>query len=165
MKILIPTDGSEFSQAAIDSVVARFLPDGTEIQVLSVLEPLVMIDPALLRYESAMGDELKALQLQHTNEALKTLKKKHPNCSVSVVLCDGCVVDEITRAANQWNPDVIVMGSHGRRGFQKFLLGSVTEKVIAHCPCTVEVVKLPRHDATSVGTATKVEAQESGAAV
>ena len=50
----------------------------------------------------------------------------------------------ILDAAAEWHPDVIVMGSHGKRGIDRFLLGSVSEGVVRHAPCSVNVVRAPQ---------------------
>lgn len=59
--------------------------------------------------------------------------------------------------AQSWKPDLIVMGSHGRKGFEKFLLGSVAEAVLASSNCSVEIVKIPDKGKTAA-TAGKTEA-------
>lgn len=144
MKILIPIDGSDCSKAAVEAVASFAWEDNTEIRVYSVLEPISsMIDPSLVLYESKIIDELKEIQLDCSNEARARLQQNLPNCNVSASFGTGRVKDEIIEMAREWKPDLIVMGSHGRRGFEKFLLGSVAEAVVAHSPCSVEIVKLP----------------------
>ena len=58
---------------------------------------------------------------------------------------EGYIKDSILEIAKHWPADLIVVGSHGRRGFTKFLLGSVSEAIVAHAPCSVEIVKLREH--------------------
>jgi nucleotide-binding universal stress UspA family protein len=56
------------------------------------------------------------------------------------------VPEGIVQKASEWGADLIVVGSHGRKGIKKFMLGSVAEKVVASSPCSVEVVKdKPNH--------------------
>jgi nucleotide-binding universal stress UspA family protein len=144
MKILVPTDGSEYSEAALQALCNRSWPEGTEITIFSVLEPLVsMIDPALIQYESRIVDELHELQTQYTKDAKSKLQKELPTCSIKVILANGNVKDEILKFAIASKADLIVMGSHGRSGFEKLLLGSVAQYVVSRSPCAVEVVKLP----------------------
>jgi nucleotide-binding universal stress UspA family protein len=50
----------------------------------------------------------------------------------------------ILKEAADWGADLIVLGSHGRRGFSRFLLGSVSEAVASHAPCSVEVIRQAR---------------------
>jgi len=51
---------------------------------------------------------------------------------------------EIVEEAKSWGADLIVVGSHGRTGMQRLLLGSVAEQVVRHAPCSVEVVRQPK---------------------
>ncbi len=56
-------------------------------------------------------------------------------------LYEGDARELILRCADDWQPDVIVVGSHGRRGLERFLLGSVAEGVVRHAPCSVDGVR------------------------
>src|SRR5690242_4960284 len=58
-------------------------------------------------------------------------------------LRDGDARRAILDAAAEWRPDLVVMGSHGRSGLQRFLLGSVSDSVVRHAPRSVEVVRMP----------------------
>jgi nucleotide-binding universal stress UspA family protein len=49
----------------------------------------------------------------------------------------------IVDAAREWHADLVVMGSHGRRGLDRLVLGSVAESVVRHSPCSVEIVRMP----------------------
>ena len=51
---------------------------------------------------------------------------------------------KIIDAAEQWHADLIVLGSHGRTGLERFLMGSVSDAVARHAPCSVEVVRIPK---------------------
>lgn len=106
MRVLIPTDGSEFSEAAVNSVAKREWSDGTEIKVLCVLEPLsCLIDPALIMYESKMLEEVEALQIECSRTAKQKLENQLPNCTVTECLTTGNVRDEIIKMAQSWKPD------------------------------------------------------------
>jgi universal stress protein A len=54
---------------------------------------------------------------------------------------------EILRAAEEWNADLIILGSHGRTGVSRWLLGSVAEHVVRHAFCSVEVARSPKRSA------------------
>lgn len=143
MKILIPIDGSDCSKAAVKSVAKRAWEDGTEVRVYSVLEPLEsLVDPGLVLCESKIVDELKEIQLDCTREARVLLEGNLPNCQVTVFFGTGNVKQQVLGMVEKWRPDLIVMGSHGRRGFERFLVGSVCEAVAEHCSCPIEIVKL-----------------------
>jgi nucleotide-binding universal stress UspA family protein len=51
----------------------------------------------------------------------------------------------ILDTAAKWHADLIVIGSHGRKGLDRFLLGSVSEAVARHAPCSVQIVRVPKH--------------------
>jgi nucleotide-binding universal stress UspA family protein len=56
----------------------------------------------------------------------------------------GDIREKIIDAADQWHADLIVVGSHGQRGIQRFLLGSVAESVSRHARCSVQIVRAPQ---------------------
>jgi nucleotide-binding universal stress UspA family protein len=63
--------------------------------------------------------------------------------SVSSDLREGNPKEEIIEYARSWKADLVVVGSHGRRGPKRLLLGSVSEAVATHAPCSVEVIRVP----------------------
>ncbi len=69
------------------------------------------------------------------------LEKSVDQGQVKGLVIKGSVVDSILSVAKEWDADLIVLGSHGRKGFDRFLLGSVAEKVANYAPCSVEIVR------------------------
>lgn len=147
-KILLPTDGSSFSQAAARSVAERKWPDGTSFRVLSVVEFIVpplqsLFEPPFV--ESRQIETLREEAMRHAQDAVAasvtTLSRHHSDVSESIsVLLDG-PREIILNEAEQWGADLIVLGSHGRRGSERFFLGSVSEGVATRARCSVEVVR------------------------
>jgi nucleotide-binding universal stress UspA family protein len=72
------------------------------------------------------------------------LKLRNKNWKVSNHVRGGFAAEEIINEAKEWEADLIIVGTHGRKGVSRFLLGSVAESVAAHAPCSVTVVKHPR---------------------
>jgi len=143
MKILIAIDDSKFSEAAVLSVVARPGPPGTEIKVLHVLEP-----PSILmgRQMTAHDPEFESVwqALQEQAEALVakvTAQLQGAGLNVTPALAEGDPKSRIIDVAGEWHADLIVLGSHGRRGLGRFLMGSVSEAVVHHAHCSVEIVR------------------------
>jgi nucleotide-binding universal stress UspA family protein len=143
MRILLATDGSESSVRAAWSVAARPWPTATEIRILSVVELVVpMFQPP---YPSSSMEKLRSAAMQRSQEAIgaaeQTLIDAGFTASGTVsVLLDSpktIILDE----ASRWAADVIVVGSHGRNGLNRFLLGSVSEAVATHADCSVEVIR------------------------
>jgi nucleotide-binding universal stress UspA family protein len=147
-KILLATDGSEFSDRAARSIAERPWPAGTEIEVLSVVElalgsaqaliepPYVDNEQLALRREEAMKRAQDAVA-----SAVEILSKAFPKVEESIsVLLDGPKA-VIINEADRWGADLIVVGSHGHHGIERFLLGSVSEGVALHAKCSVEVIR------------------------
>ncbi len=80
-------------------------------------------------------------------EKIALLKEALPNHTVTGETLLGPVAKLILEEAINWNADLIVVGSHGRTGVGRFLLGSVADKVASHAPCSVEIVKQKLHAA------------------
>jgi nucleotide-binding universal stress UspA family protein len=145
MKILIAIDGSDFSQQALKSVIARPWPPDTQVKVLHVVEP-----PSLLMgremggYDPEFETVWKALRGQARHLVEKAAEKlREAKFNVSTELVEGDPKSQIIDIAHDWRADLIVLGSHGRTGLSRFLLGSVSQGVVRHAHCSVEVVRAP----------------------
>jgi len=151
MKILIGTDGSEFSMVALRSVAERPWPAGSEVRVISVPEFLPLKEFSYLNAREVddlgrASEEEAAICAAKGVEVLSgpTLKV----CSNVPIVRDRTfqvILDE----AEKWEADVIVLGSHGRSGFDRMFMGSVSESVALHAKCSVEVIRR-RHDCAAV---------------
>ena len=147
MRILLAVDGSEFSQAATQAIVSQMRPEGTEVLVLQVVEPPRLLIPPLMATGFAPEqDEILKEEFRHAQEWVSQASQALGSAGFSV---NTRVVEAETRTgildiAADWRADLIVLGSHGRRGFQRFLLGSVAEFVARHADCSVEIVRVPR---------------------
>jgi nucleotide-binding universal stress UspA family protein len=147
-KILLATDGSAFSERAARSIAERPWPAGTEIEVLSVVELHLGTTQALFEPPFADNDQLelqRAQSMKRAEEAVASaveiLSKAFPKVEESVsVLLDG-PKSVIINEADRWGADLIVVGSHGHRGIERFLMGSVSEGVALHAHCSVEVIR------------------------
>jgi nucleotide-binding universal stress UspA family protein len=145
MRVLLAIDDSKFSQAATQALIERSVPKDTEVRVLYVLTPIKRL---MGEMETQIGDAsaLEHAQLMQAKtlveEAAQRLRAARLN--VTTVVEEGDPKTRIIDYAAQWHADLIVLGSHGRRGIDRFLLGSVSEAVARHAPCSVEIVRFPR---------------------
>jgi nucleotide-binding universal stress UspA family protein len=150
MKILIATDGSACSLAAANSLVRRPWPTGTAFKVLSVEElvkmpipleasPLSSIYPASLLEELITAARTRAVD--GVAAVQKVLTEAVPAASVDSLVPTGDPCGVILDTAEAWSADLVVLGSHGLRGFDRLLMGSVSESVAVHAHCSVEVVR------------------------
>ena len=141
--LLVPTDFSDVSSAALD--YARMLRDrlGCSLHVLHVLEdPLSIVGLAdgyglppdfIQQVERDARDRLQNL--------LATIEGPGPH--VTLLIREGSPFVEIVRYAREEHIDLIVMGTHGRGPIAHMLLGSVAEQVLRKAPCPVLVVRKP----------------------
>ena len=146
MKILLATDGSEFSQLAARSIAERPWPAGTAIRVVSVAELSVPLLEMPYFVPQTM-EKLRGEAMQRAEEAEmageEILAKVGLEESGTVAVPTGTPKEVILQNADEWGADLIVCGSHGRRGVNRFLLGSVSEAVARHATCSVEVIRQP----------------------
>jgi len=147
-KILLATDGSEFSERAARSIAERPWSAGTEIEVLSVVELHLGTAQALFEppfVDNAQLELQRAESMQRAQNAVarsvEILSKTFSKVSESIsVLLDGPQT-VIIAEAEKTGADLIVVGSHGHQGIERFLLGSVSEGVALHAHCSVEVIR------------------------
>jgi nucleotide-binding universal stress UspA family protein len=139
MRILLAIDDSKFSEAATQAVIAQYRPQGTQVKVLNVVDlaiPIPTSDAGWFRQESLRrGQELVLRAGQRLNGA---------GYAVQTAVEEGDPKSKIIDQATEWNAELIVVGSHGRKGMDRFLMGSVAESVSRHAPCSVEIVRTPR---------------------
>jgi len=147
MKIIIGIDDSPYSQAAVKWVREIRWPADTRILVYSSsgFPSYVLVEPAGAGvYERLEQDQLTAHD-QLAAQAEQELRDAGLTASRRVERGDPR--EGIVHAAETERADLIVVGSHGRTGLSKLVMGSVASHVVTHAPCTVVVVKLPRAQA------------------
>ena len=147
MNILLAIDGSPYSKAALTAVLERPWPAGSHFKAITVVEPF---HPEYAGWQTnyvPLAVEAQKEQLDSARKLIedsaKALSAKFGDQFVSGDVIEGYIKDRILDQAKHWPADLIVCGSHGRRGFTKFLLGSVSEALVAHAPCSIEIVKIP----------------------
>jgi nucleotide-binding universal stress UspA family protein len=147
MKVLVPTEGSEFSNAAIEKCCKMFdESENTEIEILSVVEMVERpTDP--FGAPSEYIHDLNAAALKKAtdvvDQAAEEIRKDYPELGTQLTtkVVKGSPNQEIVEEAENWGADLIVMGSHGYGFWRRSLLGSVSESVVHLAPCSVLVVR------------------------
>ena len=125
-KILYPTDFSSYSNQAYFHALGLAETYGASLTVVYVHAPGTGGDRAYWKGQ------------------LEQVRPANPKIAVTHVLLDGDPAGEISRYAADAGIDVIVIGTHGRTGVDRLVLGSVAERVMREAPCSVLVVKLPK---------------------
>lgn len=147
-RILLATDGSEYSEHAARSIAARPWPSGAQVRVLSIVEILLpamraMLEPPFLDDEYL--ETAREAAMKRSQDAIAQAREILAPTGLDVSESVSVLVDPprttIPNEAAEWGADLIVLGSHGRSGVDRFLLGSVSEAVAIGAPCSVEVVR------------------------
>jgi len=128
--VLIPVDGSKCSQAALDHGVKLAKTVGANISLLHILEDPLTIAyslPETVSYQPELYSELKAAALAILEKAEKQVRAEGVDC-VSDLISDANPAHAILEASKE--ADLIIMGTHGRKGLDRFVFGSVTEGVL-----------------------------------
>jgi nucleotide-binding universal stress UspA family protein len=146
-RILCPTDGSKYSLAALHSVAHRPWPKDSEVKVISIPEPFMPLGQfPNIEFKEVEESNAAAVEdaKKYAVEAAEILCKAGLKAVVQTPLSRDADVQEIVKIAESWGAQLIVMGSHGRRGFDRMTMGSVSEGVALHAPCSVEVIRAPQ---------------------
>lgn len=154
MKILLATDGSDYSKEALDKTaeILRFA-EPSQIRVISIIEPLapVGVEPfgVSTNYYAEAEKEAEKNAEDVVNSAKELLEKKLEGKDVTVETdvffsrsTKGAIVDDATN----WGADLIVVGSHGYGFVKRMLIGSVSDAVVKYAPCSVLVVRKPSEE-------------------
>ena len=146
MKILLAVDGSPCSDTAVEEIASRPWPEQSIVKVLSAFELPAPPTPEAwalpLTYYEDMDVALRKQAHAVVERALETLKSRlDKNVVVVGAVAPGSPRVEILDEAEDWGADLIVVGSHGYRAWERFLMGSVSQSVVSHAKCSVEVVR------------------------
>jgi nucleotide-binding universal stress UspA family protein len=150
MSILVATDGSPDAQEAIEFLKRLGFPPSTVLTLLHIVRKKVHqtaqlvttdgIQPAIFRklaedlFEARGREGVKLLEA--TRKALN-----RPGLKIVENLAFGLEAEEILKATKRIRADLVVMGSRGLTGLRRFLLGSVSNKVTRHAPCSVVILR------------------------
>jgi nucleotide-binding universal stress UspA family protein len=135
-RILHPTDFSEPSGCAFGVACALARDYGAPLLVLHVCSPFVI-------YGSSVAVEVTPSHLEAYRAQLRQMDTHDPRLRIEHRLVEGDAGTEILRVAREIGCDLIVMGTHGRTGPGRLLMGSVAEEVVRKAPCPVLTVKTP----------------------
>lgn len=143
MKILIGVDDSPHSAAALEFVKRMTWPPNTEAVVVSAVRPAVVLYSEGFVPSTVPAAQLEAEEHQCHEDlvARAELQLRDRGFSTSARVVVGDPREAILDLARREHADLIVVGSHGRSGLTKLLLGSVASHIVTHAPCDVLVVR------------------------
>lgn len=157
MKILVAYDGSSCADAALDDLKRAGLPLEAEAQIISVAEvwlpppPPSIAEileragevkvPADFKRVYSRGSAAMKEALAHAERANDRLKAIFPGWKVSADASCGSPAWEVVFRADEWKPDLVIVGSHGRTALGRFVLGSVSQRVLTEAKCSVRIAR------------------------
>jgi nucleotide-binding universal stress UspA family protein len=152
-RILVATDGSPHAESALDAITRRSWPVGTQVRVVSIVQPLVPAAPVLVPSLEAntyltepafhVIEEADKRERERVHKVTESagLKLEHANLDASAVVLDGAPWKELIAEAERWHANTIFVGARGLGAMDRLLLGSVSGAVVTHAHCSVEVVR------------------------
>ena len=146
MKILLAVDGSPCSDRAVEEIARRPWPAQSEVKVLTAIELAIPPTPEAWaippnyfeELDRAASDQARSV-VERAVAKLKAAMGSEANVNGEAVPGPPRVV--ILDVAESWGADLIVVGSHGYGVWERFLLGSVSQSIVSHAKCSVEVVR------------------------
>src|SRR5512134_944231 len=137
MKVLIGIDSSSSSEALIEEVMARPWPGGTRFCVIHVLD----LATSPLRRTGGRSFEEEQFRASEVLVASASDKLASRGLEVLARVGKGHTASKILEYSSEWDADYVIVGSRGRSGVKRFLLGSVANAVLRHAACSVEIVR------------------------
>ena len=144
MKILVAIEDSKYADAITQTLLAQAKPGDTQVYVLHVVEPpSLLLGREMGGFEPDLDQAWQARQTQAEALVARTaqLLRSH-GFDVSTRVEQGEPKSQIIDTATKWGADLVIVGSHGRTGLERFLIGSVSDAVARHAPCSVEIVRI-----------------------
>lgn len=146
MRILLAVDGSPCSEAAVDEVASRPWPSPSELRIVSSYQIPLSPTPEAWAIQPGYYDEIEQAVRQQTQKVVDVTAAKLKNALGQALNITGQVLvgspqSAILEEVEHWKADLIVVGSHGYGTWHRLVLGSVSQAIVLHAKCSVEVVR------------------------
>ncbi len=136
-RILVATDGSEKNRAALDEGINIAHACGSVVYAVYVIDTGTF---SSMSGDIPLGDTYRVFQAE-AEQAFTRIKSLAGDMKVETLILEGHPAAEIVKFAKAKKIDLIVIGTQGKKGLERLLLGSVAEEIIRSAPCKVLVVK------------------------
>lgn len=140
-KIMVPLDGSEFAEAALDPALAIARAMGAKVVLFRVAQPIPR--EGKLAEMPDVYDDVVAATYREAEDYLRALQEKLASDRVSIEYrsAAGGIARQILDYAAEENIDLVVISSHGRTGVDRWIHGSVAQKVLSNCSCSTLLIR------------------------
>ena len=149
MKVILATDGTKYGKAATKMVAKLNLGEGDAVTVISVVDMAVPLVTDIYGGYLPDTSEIEKYAKENAATVIETSKEslasafEDKKVEISGEVQFGSPGSRIVETAEQIGADLIVVGSHGYKQWERILLGSVSSSVVHHAPCSVLVVRIP----------------------
>ena len=145
MKILLATDGTGYSAAALEMIEKFKLSGADEVKIVSVVDMSVPFTVDVYGSNLTASAEIEKAARENADKVLQTagqsISEKIGDVQITTEVLYGSPESRIVETAEAMNADLIIVGSHGYNRWERLLLGSVSDSVVHHAPCSVLVVR------------------------
>ncbi len=146
MKILLATDGSDTARLASDFLIGFPLPAGSQITLTTVIKAVLSVDKVerlsadrRLKFDSMQKTAEDDARILLENEAVRLAEA---GFATDIKVLVGHTAEQLVRLATELKSDIIALGSHGKSDPRRYLLGSVSDHVFKHSPCSILIIKV-----------------------
>jgi nucleotide-binding universal stress UspA family protein len=166
VNLLLAIDESSCSEAAVDAVIAQFRPSDVDVRVVHVIAWPQDLPTSFAFAEGPSAAQSVLHERRELHRRGRDLlaravdRLRRANFKATPKLVEGSPRHAIVAMAADWPADTIVIGSHGRTGIQRVLLGSVSSGVVRHATCSVHVVRESREKRAADGTKPSIAMSE-----
>ncbi len=144
MKVLLAIDEPSYADAIAEFVVTHKWEPDTEFKVMSVIEPL-KVGSMMAVLPGPILDEWMEKRQENAERVVEDFVRNIdgfiPKVQIQKLIVEGFATDEIMKEITINKPDMLVVGSHGRHGIDRIILGSVSLFLVSHAPCSVVVIR------------------------
>jgi nucleotide-binding universal stress UspA family protein len=140
LRLLLAYDGSPMAQAAVETIASLSLHVHTHILITTVMELITYYRMDILQTTHPNWQAKKQAAQANLEQAAQVLRQTTPNVTVQLREGDD-TSQELLDAVQAFNADLVVLGHKGQRGLDRFLLGSVANRVVHHAPCSVWIMR------------------------
>lgn len=147
MTVLIAINETSYADAIADFVTTHHWEPDTEFTLMTVIEPL-KVGSMMAVLPGPILDETVAKQKENAERVIEafvqSIRKTIPEEKIKRMILEGFPSDEIMKEVMLSKPSMLVVGSHGRHGIERIVLGSVSLFLVSHAPCSVVVIRPAR---------------------
>jgi len=149
MKILLATDGTKHSDSAVETIKNFQFSETDEIKIVSVVDMALPLAIDIYAGYVPTTSEIETTARENAEKVLETTSQKireivSADVFISTEILFGSPESRIVETAEKFGADLIIVGSHGYNRWERLLLGSVSDSVVHHAPCSVLVVRTPK---------------------